>query len=348
MTNSNKKILIFFLVAFAFNYLMAIPMYFGFRAEYDLSVFPVAQMMYPACGVILAKLICDSEDMKLPRGAYITTLLFTLCMVILSFVSLFCPLDAIEVNGLTVEMYAVYSQYIMMVFSIIVYILFWTCKKERRINAGLERKNIKMSILMVLLYVALYALRILLSCVIDQVTEGTGWASLAEIANNFTDPQVLLTFVTLPISFFFAFLAFFGEEYGWRYFLQGELMSKFGKRKGVLILGVLWGLWHMPLDFMYYTRDSGLQMLVNQIFVCIGFSIFFAYAYMKTENMWVPITMHFINNNLIPVITGNLSTDTLENRSLSWSSVFFSAVLTLIYVGFIFTKEFNENKIEEA
>lgn len=30
-----------------------------------------------------------------------------------------------------------------------------------------------------------------------------------------------------------------------------------------------------------------------------------AYVYMKTENIWVPVAVHFLNNNLIPVFAGN-------------------------------------------
>ena len=38
----------------------------------------------------------------------------------------------------------------------------------------------------------------------------------------------------------------FGEEYGWRGFLQDELV-KLGKRRGVLVVGLVWGLWHFPV-----------------------------------------------------------------------------------------------------
>lgn len=35
----------------------------------------------------------------------------------------------------------------------------------------------------------------------------------------------------------------FGEEYGWRGFLQTELTC-LGRIRGVFILGVIWGIWH--------------------------------------------------------------------------------------------------------
>jgi membrane protease YdiL (CAAX protease family) len=41
----------------------------------------------------------------------------------------------------------------------------------------------------------------------------------------------------------------FGEEYGWRGYLQSELI-KIGKRRGVLLLGLIWGAWHYPVIWM--------------------------------------------------------------------------------------------------
>jgi len=45
----------------------------------------------------------------------------------------------------------------------------------------------------------------------------------------------------------------FGEELGWRGYLLPKLMP-LGKTKAYLILGIIWGLWHLPMvlvGFMY-------------------------------------------------------------------------------------------------
>ncbi len=53
---------------------------------------------------------------------------------------------------------------------------------------------------------------------------------------------------------FLSFLPFFGEEYGWRYYLTPALQSRFGARRGALAVGVLWGLWHLPLNLFFTAR----------------------------------------------------------------------------------------------
>ncbi|NIM48808.1 MAG: CPBP family intramembrane metalloprotease, partial [Gemmatimonadales bacterium] len=61
-------------------------------------------------------------------------------------------------------------------------------------------------------------------------------------------PALLVLFIPvavigIPLS---GLAATFGEEYGWRGFLQDELV-KLGTLRGVLLIGVVWGLWHFPV-----------------------------------------------------------------------------------------------------
>ncbi len=44
----------------------------------------------------------------------------------------------------------------------------------------------------------------------------------------------------------------FGEEFGWRGYLLPKLMP-LGKPVAYLLLGIIWGLWHMPLILMGFT-----------------------------------------------------------------------------------------------
>ncbi|WP_337955694.1 CPBP family glutamic-type intramembrane protease [Clostridium sp. AF02-29] len=52
----------------------------------------------------------------------------------------------------------------------------------------------------------------------------------------FQNPVMWINIVALPINYFFVFIAFFGEEYGWRYYLQPVLQKRFGLRAGMSAL----------------------------------------------------------------------------------------------------------------
>ena len=164
----------------------------------------------------------------------------------------------------------------------------------------------------------------------------------------FKNPMMWLNIAALPINYFFVFIAFFGEEYGWRYYLQPVLQKRFGLRAGVRILGVVWGLWHIPDDLFYYTQTSGIQMIFAQQITCISLGIFFAYAYMKTQNIWVPVCLHYLNNNLIPIISGTFSADVLENQTVSWKDLPVALVLNGLYFGFFLLADvFKKKEVQE-
>ena len=50
---AKTRLIIYVLMAYGLTYLMGILMWYGSTKGYDLTVFPTAQMMYPAAGVII-------------------------------------------------------------------------------------------------------------------------------------------------------------------------------------------------------------------------------------------------------------------------------------------------------
>lgn len=84
---------------------------------------------------------------------------------------------------------------------------------------------------------------------------------------------------------FFNFLAALGEELGWRGFLLPVLMP-LGKLPAYLLLGIIWGLWHMPLVLVGFNYPG--HPLAGVLMMCLGtiaISIFineFALAWKST------------------------------------------------------------------
>ncbi len=81
-------------------------------------------------------------------------------------------------------------------------------------------------------------------------------------------------------------------------------------------------------------------MLAQQI-TRITLGVFFAYAYMKTENIWAPVILHYLNNNLVPIFSGNYTASVFENQSITWGGLLISLVVNGVIFGvFLFAKPF--------
>lgn len=320
-----KQLGIYVIIAYGITLLMGLPMGLGYNRGLDVSVFPNAQMMYPAAGVMLAYLITEKGKAELPKRFFITYLAATVLMLASAVGSVLLP----DITWMGI------CNLVMVGGSVLAWIMLLTEKKEKRIAYGLKGKNIKASVFCVLLFVGLYLLRAVLSYAVSGQMSAVG-----EIAGN---PMTWIMAGSLIINFFLVFIAFFGEEYGWRYYLQPLLQSRFGKRRGVILLGVVWGLWHLPVNFFYYSPGTGLISAAGQQITCITLGIFFAYAYMKTENIWVPVVLHFLNNNLVPIITGTYSADIIQGQTMSWADLIPLLVVNgVLFGGFLAAKEFRE------
>lgn len=336
-----KELFIYVAVAYGVTFLMGILMWYGNSKNLDLGMFANAQMFYPASGVMLAVLFTRKNDVLIPRVFYVFFICVTVLFAVLAVLSIWNPYAMIDAgNGYVLPVWSWVSQLLLIGSGIVGWIILLATKKEKRRAYGLCWNNGASSWFCIFLFLALYMIR----TVISVLCSGE-WAVFGVIAAN---PNTWILLAALPVNFFLLYAAFLGEEYGWRYYLQPLMQRKFGVRGGVLLLGVVWGIWHLPIDLFYYTQNSQLLMILAQQITCITLGIFFAYAYRKTGNIWVPVALHFLNNNLIPVISGNHSASVLENQSVTWSELLVSLVLNgLVFGVFLFAKPFRSGENTE-
>ncbi|EOH75205.1 CPBP family intramembrane glutamic endopeptidase [Enterococcus malodoratus] len=324
--NEKKQLAIFSMIAFGLPVIMGLFMWYGYSNNKNLDLFSMAHMYYPAAGAMIALLLSNSNHKLIPKPFFICYLLQTAMMIGISLFSLFSNSEALpQLSGL-----------LMIVGGLLLWLCLLIAKKDRRAAYGLSRKNWKATIWMVALYVILYTARM----VVAYAAEGN-FSGMLEI---FTKSAVWIALLSTLVSYIPLFVPYFGEEYGWRYFFQPILQKRYGSLKGVLILGVLWGLWHLPLNFFFYTSPAdGLISVTNQVVVCLTLGIFYAYAYMKTDNIWTVVAMHFLNNNLVPIFSGDLTGESAKGYSITWSMVGMMAILmTICYAWPALTKFFKD------
>ncbi len=319
----SKQLKIFVLTAFGLPILMGILMGFSYYQGNDVSAFANAHMFYPAAGVILALLLTREREQKLPLKFYFGFLAATIVMIGMCIASLFVPSLP----------WAMLCSYPIIIFSILCFILLLCEKKELRASYGLKftGKKKARSWMYVLLFFFLYLLRLFIGCALE--------GQMNELTEVFTDPATYFTMFILIINFFFSYTAFFGEEYGWRFFFQPLLQKRFGLKAGVILLGVFWGLWHLPLNIFFYSPDTWIISVIVQIITCISFAIFFGYGYAKTENIWVPVMMHYINNNMIAVVSG---ADAISGQVLRWVDIPLCAFYNLVFIVFLFSRVYKK------
>jgi membrane protease YdiL (CAAX protease family) len=107
---------------------------------------------------------------------------------------------------------------------------------------------------------------------------------------------------TLLLGSVLSIVTLFGEEYGWRGYLQSELF-KLGRVRGVLLLGVIWGAYHWPVILMGYNYPGyplfGLMLMVLD---CTASGVVLSYAVLKSGSVLLAAFLHAVGNVIMSPI----------------------------------------------
>lgn len=323
---NKQELIVFLLVTFAVPYLMGIPLGICQAAGKDTSLFANAQMFYPAAGVMLAFLLARRPG--LPVRFYVLHILSTVACLVMSLLSAFTDLPA--------QQWLLAVNLVIIAASVLGWVLLLTDKREKREAYGLRWHG---AFLQGMGVCALFLVLKTAAVFISMALSGTeAWNEYLAYWRTYV-PWVNL--VAIIPNFFLCFLPFFGEEYGWRYYLTPVLQQRFGKRKGVLLLGVVWGLWHLPLNLFFYSPETSLQSIAAQLIVCVTLAIFFTFGYeLCGRNIWVPVLLHYLNNNMILVWSG---TADISNQVYTWADIGVTALLYgALFLPFLAGKMFRE------
>ncbi len=104
--------------------------------------------------------------------------------------------------------------------------------------------------------------------------------------------DIFLTLITGPLN----------EEAGWRGYALPRLQSRFSAFTSSIILGIIWGCWHLPLYLVYDRMPFYIF-----IFLVIILSIFMTWAYNNTKgSLVIAVLFHYCWNFMGTYIPGTL------------------------------------------
>ena len=94
----------------------------------------------------------------------------------------------------------------------------------------------------------------------------------------------------------------FGEEFGWRAYLQPKLMP-LGKRRALLAMGLIWGVWHWPVTAMGhnfgldYVGAPWLGML-TMVWFTLACGTFLGWITLRGGSVWPAVIGHGAINGI--------------------------------------------------
>lgn len=143
-----------------------------------------------------------------------------------------------------------------------------------------------------------------------------------------------------------------GEELGWRGYMNQKMEPLFSTVGTCLIGGIVWGLWHFPMDISGYLDGNGtfsevLFSTFGRLAMLTCFGAFLMWLTKKTDSVFPAVIAHFMYNEsqgavMSLLVQGNIP----EDASLPlWTDVV--RYLPLLVIAVIFMILLLKNKKKE-
>lgn len=96
--------------------------------------------------------------------------------------------------------------------------------------------------------------------------------------------------------------ATFGEEFGWRAYLQPKLMP-LGARRALVVTGVIWGIWHWPIILMGYNYGfdyPGAPFLgpLAMVWFTVVVGVLLGWLTIRGRSVWPAVIGHAAVNGM--------------------------------------------------
>lgn len=126
----------------------------------------------------------------------------------------------------------------------------------------------------------------------------------------------------IPVAIAFSTPFQAGEEIGWRGFALPRLEERFGLASASVLLGFIWGIWHLP-QFFIRDGDSYQQSFPVFVLQVTAISVVFAWLYTRTNgSLLLTMLLHASINNskdIVPSgVIGGTATFGFRASRISW------------------------------
>ena len=336
----------FLTVVFILTLIIGIATVYGYYIGLSIQALASAMMLIPTLSVVLTVKLNKTKvyPKKIFDFYQITAFLIFLYVVISIFMGIDLPSDLGIVGGLFNGESLIGNILSIIVWLTNFFLIFFICENNQMEENKELMKLWKLSdfnFKKIIQYTCYFIVLENIIIIVAEVLCGNIDFVLYTLDYKFWLKEVIV----IPLVFFHV-LVYFGEEYGWRFFLQPRLQKKFGKIKGVILLGVIWGIWHLPLVLFYCsTPENFFYAVTHQITGCIFLSIVFAYFYEKSGSLWCVVLLHFMTNAIAGIVAAKQG-GIQELYSGDWMDLGVSfAVWTCVSIFFLKTDVFNEKKL---
>lgn len=108
-----------------------------------------------------------------------------------------------------------------------------------------------------------------------------------------------------PLGLLFGLLAGFCEEFGWSGFAYPRMRTRFGAQPAAVLLGLLWGLWHLPVvDSLGVAHPHGQAwplFFLAFLLILIALRVLISWLYTATGSLQLAQLMHASSTGFLVV-----------------------------------------------
>ncbi|MBI9044982.1 MAG: CPBP family intramembrane metalloprotease [Anaerolineaceae bacterium] len=154
-----------------------------------------------------------------------------------------------------------------------------------------------------------------------------------EVANSLFPDDLAVSPILLSIPYFIIMLLIGGgqEEFGWRGYALDPLKNRMGLIPASLLIGFIWGLWHLPLWIMPGENHSTYSFIA---FLIMTTSISIVYSwlyYASNKKLIIVLILHAMCNTAAPLLPFLLMEEG-KPESAYWVYAGFNVIAALITV----------------